>query len=133
MRDCCGQSLRLSARLSSGTGSCVHTCTYSCTKPHTRKQHCYFLKNVFKNDAYIYLLLKAFKNRVYGGSTCVSRGNTEVYRRASDARELESQVAVSHLTGFWGRNRKCSSPLSHLPSPTAMTLEDATSLSLILE
>lgn len=43
-RDCCGQSLRISPRLS----SCVHICMYSCTKPYTRKQHCYFLKNVFK-------------------------------------------------------------------------------------
>lgn len=69
----------------------------------------------------------------------MSSGNTEVYKRASDARELEFEVAVSHLTGVLGtepvldKNRKCSSPLSPLPSPTVMILEDATSLSLILK
>lgn len=72
----------------------------------------------------MHLFLNAFKNRVYGVGMCVSGGNTEVYKRASDAPELELQVAVSHLTGCWERNlvlyknRKCSSPLSHLPSPT---------------
>lgn len=69
----------------------------------------------------------------------MSSGNTEVYKRASDARELEFEVAVSHLTGVLGtepvlyKNRKCSSPLSPLPNPTVIILEDATSLSLILK
>lgn len=32
----------------------------------------------------------------------MSSGNTEVYKRASDAWELEFEVAVSHLTGVLG-------------------------------